>query len=201
MLYRFAWTLCRTILLFLRGMEVHGLENIPASGGLVVASNHKSYWDPIIVGCAFPKKRHIFFMAKAELFKIPVLGAIIHRLGAFPVKRDGADRSAIRIAINHLVSGEVVGIFPEGTRNKSEGTLDPHLGAAMLASKAFVPVMPVAVIGSRGLWGKVKVMIGEPMFFESYPSENKSPKHNREQLLEISRRIMERIMILMQSDT
>ena len=201
MLYRFAWTLCRTILFFLRGMEIQGLKNVPLHGGLLVVSNHKSYWDPVIVGCAFPKERQIFFMAKDQLFKIPLLGIIIHRLGAFSVKRYGVDRSAIRTALNHLTSGRVVGIFPEGTRNKSEGTLEPHLGAAMLATKARVPVLPAAVIGSRGFLGKVKIIIGEPMTFELDSADGETPKQSRKDLSNISLSIMEKVTELMDSET
>ncbi|MCL6609921.1 MAG: 1-acyl-sn-glycerol-3-phosphate acyltransferase [Peptococcaceae bacterium] len=197
MFYRFAWTLCRAILLAVRRMEVRGLENVPPQGGLVLASNHRSYWDPVIVGCSLPKTRQVFFMAKAELFEIPLLGMIIDRLGAFPVRRGGADRSAIRKALDHLASGEIVGIFPEGTRNKSEGVLEPHLGAAMLATRAGVPVLPVAVIGSRGFFGKVRVVIGPPMAFGPDFASGRGKKVSRNDLSKISLIIMDRVAGLM----
>lgn len=199
MFYRFAWMLCRTILITFRRMEVLGLENVPVRGGLVLASNHKSYWDPVIVGCALPKTRQVYFMAKAELFDIPLLRLIINNLGAFPVKRGGADRSAIRTALNYLASGEIVGIFPEGTRNKSEGMLEPHLGAAMLATRANVPVLPVAVLGSRGFFSKVKIIFGSPIVFEPGDDGEKARRTSRSNLAEISVIIMDRVAGLMKS--
>jgi 1-acyl-sn-glycerol-3-phosphate acyltransferase len=199
MFYRFAWFVCRAILLIFRRMEVLGLENVPLRGGLVLASNHKSYWDPVIVGCALPRTRQVFFMAKAELFDIPLLGLIITNLGAFPVRRGGADRSAIRTALNHLSAGEVVGIFPEGTRNKSEGMLEPHLGAAMLATRANVPVLPVAVLGSRGFFGKVKIIFGPTIVFDPGDNVEKARRTSRSNLAEISEIIMDRVAGLMKS--
>lgn len=204
MFYRFAWTVCRTFLLVIRRMEVRGVENVPLQGGLVVACNHKSYWDPVIVGCVLPRARKVHFMAKAELFKFYPLGIIITSLGTFPVQRGGADRSAIRKSLDYLTAGEVVGIFPEGTRNKSEGMLNPHLGAAMLATRARVPVLPVAIMGSRGVWGKVRVVIGQPIALEQDAGggNNKtgtgSPaRSNKKDYTRISAMIMDRVAALM----
>ena len=98
-------------------------------------------------------------MAKAELFKIPVVGHVIALSGAFPVHRDKTDRIAIRTALRLLKEGQVVGIFPEGTRSHSGEMLKPHLGAAMLALKSGAPILPVALSGTRGVWGKVKVRV------------------------------------------
>lgn len=193
MFYRFAWVLCRFVLLTVRRMEVRGAEYIPIQGGLVLASNHRSYWDPVIVGCALPKTRRVYFMAKAELFQIPLLGLIIRNLGAFPVKRGGADRSAIRTALEYLTSGEAVGIFPEGTRNKQDGMLEPHLGAAMLATRAGVPVIPVAIIGSRGFLGKVKIIFGDPIHLDQEAPEGRVKRANRNDLAEMSVMIMNRV--------
>ncbi|MFZ5632694.1 MAG: lysophospholipid acyltransferase family protein [Bacillota bacterium] len=197
MFYRFAWLVCRVILLALRRMEIQGLENIPMQGAFVLVSNHRSYWDPVIIGCALPRTRQIFFMAKAELFDIPPLGLIIKNLGSFPIRRGGADRTAIRTALDHLAAGRIVGIFPEGTRNKSAGFLEPHLGAAMLATRAGVPVLPAAVIGSRGFWGKVKIVFGEPMYFDREAADGKVKKANRKELAGISGDIMNRVAALM----
>jgi len=197
MLYRFAWNLCRMVLLAVRRLEVLGAHHIPPEGGLVLASNHVSYWDPVIVCCAFPKTRQVHFMAKAELFEIPLLGLFMKKVGAFPVRRGGADRSAIRTALQHLQSGQVVGIFPEGTRNKSEGMLEPHLGAAMLALRTGSPVLPAAVIGSRGFLGKVKIIFGPPLRFSPEDAAGKPKRAGRSDLTEISRLIMERVGDLM----
>lgn len=174
MFYWFARLLCLVVLL-LRQWEVYGRENVPGQGGLLVVSNHISYWDPVAVGCAL--KRRIHFMAKAELFAIPVLGSIISACGAFPVYREGSDRRAVQKALQLLRQGQVVGIFPEGTRSHTNELLDPHLGAAMLALHGKVPVLPVATIGTRGVHGKVKVIIGKPLEF-TRPQSRKDLKEN-----------------------
>jgi 1-acyl-sn-glycerol-3-phosphate acyltransferase len=166
MFYRLTLVLCRFILFLLRRWRVFGKENIPPDGGLVVVSNHVSYWDPVVVGCALPRK--IFFMAKAELFSVPVLGLVLSNLGVFPVYRKGSDARAIKKALQFLRQGQVVGIFPEGTRSHTGKLLPPHVGVAMLALHGGVPVLPVAVIGTRGVFGRVKVIIGRPLDFSGF---------------------------------
>jgi len=161
MFYRFARLICRIVLALLRRWEVLGAENLPVAGGVVLVANHVSYWDPVVVGCAFDRQVH--FMAKAELFKIPLLGAVIRALGAFPVRRDKSDRNAVRIAVRLLKEGKVVGVFPEGARSQTGELMRPHLGAAMLAFKAGAPMLPVAVAGTKGILGKVKVHVGRPI--------------------------------------
>ena len=161
MFYRVAKIICRFVLLVLRQWKIIGDPQLPPGRGMIVIANHISYWDPVVIGCAL--NQNIFFMAKAELFKIPVLSYIITKLGAFPVHRTGADRSSIKRALELLENGNVVGIFPEGTRNKTDVLLNPHLGAAMLALKGGVPLLPVAISGTKGFWGRIKVVIGEPI--------------------------------------
>ncbi len=166
MIFRTLKFLVRIILVVVRRWEIEGAENIPGSDGVVLVANHVSYWDPVVVICAF--KRKVYFMAKAELFKIPVVGYVVGISGAFPVRRDRTDRNAIRTALRLLEEGEVVGVFPEGTRSHSGEMLKPHLGAAMLALKSGAPVLPVAVSGTRGFWGKIRVRVGRPIPVESF---------------------------------
>lgn len=166
MIFRTLKFLVRIILVVVRRWEIEGAENIPGSDGVVLVANHVSYWDPVVVICAF--KRKVYFMAKAELFKIPVVGYVVGISGAFPVRRDRTDRNAIRTALRLLEEGEVVGVFPEGTRSHSGEMLKPHLGAAMLALKTGAPVLPVAVSGTRGFWGKIRVRVGRPIPVESF---------------------------------
>lgn len=189
MFYRFARALCRLVLFLLRRWQIVGRENVPADGGLVVASNHVSYWDPVVVGCALPRK--IFFMAKAELFAIPVLGPVIASLGAFPVNRQGTDARAVKKALQLLRQGELVGIFPEGTRSHNGKLLPPHVGVAMLALRAKVPVLPVAVVGSRGVFGRVRVVIGRPLDFSG-------PGQGKEQYQEVVTAVMREISRLIE---
>ncbi|MFZ5899444.1 MAG: lysophospholipid acyltransferase family protein [Bacillota bacterium] len=191
MIYRFAWLLCRAILLLLRRWDVRGGEKVPPTGGLIVTANHTSYWDPVIVGCALRRKVH--YMAKAELFSFPVFKWLLSALGAFPVRREGIDRAALKKAQEVLAAGEVVGIFPEGTRSRTGELLKPHLGAALLATKNGVPILPVAVIGAPG-FGKVRVYIGDPVYPPA-PVKNKPSKEQMEAYLD---QVMQDIRSLME---
>ena len=108
--------------IFYKGFKLHveGQENIPATGAIIAAPNHKSDWDPPLVGIAFPN-RVIHYMAKEELFKNPVFAWILRLFGTFPVKRGAIDTSAIMRAVRELKQGNILGIFPEGTRIRKDG--------------------------------------------------------------------------------
>lgn len=153
---------------FLR-LRVIGVENIPQDGAIVVASNHLSLLDPPVIGVAATRK--ICFMAKQELF-VPVLGTIYKILGAFPVKRGGADRAAIKHGIDILEEGGALAIFPEGTRSK-DGSLGPlESGALMMAGKTRAIIVPTVVNGTDisrcgRLWPKVTVAFGKPIYFDN----------------------------------
>ena len=147
------------------GLKVEGRENIPDKGAIIVAPNHKSYWDPPVIGTAV-NNRIIHYMAKEELFKNPIFGWIIRQFGTFPVKRGTVDRQAVRQAVRELKSGNPLGIFPEGTRIKREGLGRFHSGMASLALMTGTPVVPVAVIGTMDLPkknGPLAVLIGKPI--------------------------------------
>ena len=134
--------------IFLR-LKVEGRENIPKDGPLVIASNHLSLLDPPVLGTAATRKVH--FMAKEELF-VPVLGTIYKILGAFPVRRGGADRAAIKHGIDILESGQVLAIFPEGTRNKTEDLMLPFKeGSFKMAEKTGCLIVPMAISGSADI--------------------------------------------------
>ncbi|OPX90474.1 MAG: 1-acyl-sn-glycerol-3-phosphate acyltransferase [Pelotomaculum sp. PtaB.Bin104] len=163
MFYYFTRFICRIVLVVIRRWEVRGAEHLPESGGLVLAANHTSYWDPVVVGCAID--RRVNFMGKAELFDIRLLNPIIRALGTFPVRRGGTDRAAIRKALALLEEGQIVGVFPEGSRSHTGELQKPHLGAAMLALKAGVPMLPVAISVKKGFFGKIKISIGRPLIF------------------------------------
>ncbi|MEA5535695.1 lysophospholipid acyltransferase family protein [Crocosphaera sp. XPORK-15E] len=134
---------------YFRG-RVYGRENVPMKHPLVVVSNHASYFDPPMLGSGMG--RPVAFMAKEELFEIPILKEGIRLYGAYPVKRGAGDRGAIRSAIAALKDGWLVGIFMEGTRTVDGRINDPKLGAAMIAAKAQVPLLPVS------LWGTEKIL-------------------------------------------
>ncbi len=133
--------LVRNYVRLVYGLHVTGLENVPKTGGAVVACNHISAWDPPIVGVAFG--RPLEFMAKKELFEKPLFAAIIRGLRVFPVDRGGQDIGAIKEALRRLKAGRAIGIFVEGTRNAGgAAALD---GASYLAQRADVPLVPGAI--------------------------------------------------------
>ncbi|MEB3168067.1 MAG: lysophospholipid acyltransferase family protein [Synechococcaceae cyanobacterium] len=130
----------------------NGRERVPCRGGVVVVANHGSHLDPPLLGQAIG--RPVAFMAKAELFRVPLLGPLIRALGAYPVLRGAGDREAIRIASDRLAQGWAVGVFLDGTRQSDGRVHDPQPGAALLAARAGVPLLPVAILGSHRALGR-----------------------------------------------
>lgn len=167
--------------------KVIGIENIPSTGPVVIASNHASLLDPPIIGIA--SNRPVHFMAKQELFKNPILSFIFKKLGSFPVKRGTADRVAIKNGINILKKNEVLAIFPEGTRNKTNKVRKPAPGALMMASAAKAVIVPVAVVGTQKitLFKTCKVVFGKPIYLD------KTKKYKKEDLNELSKELMQKI--------
>lgn len=167
MVYSIIRLLLRLVLSVIFRWDIKGKDNIPLSGPVIIASNHLSNWDPPLIGCAI--HRPLRFMAKEELFKIGALGWLITKLGAFPVRRGVADRTAIRMALNLLENGEVLGVFPEGTRSKTGelGTAEP--GVAMLALKSGATVIPAAITGTNRVFSegqllpRFKLRFGKPI--------------------------------------
>jgi 1-acyl-sn-glycerol-3-phosphate acyltransferase len=141
--------------------RAYGVENVPRSGALIVACNHVSYLDP--PGLAFCPRR-ISFMAKKELFAIPVLAPVIRAVGAYPVDRHGSARAAIKRSLAVLDAGGAVGIFPEGTRNLT-GDVPAQTGVALLAALSAAPVLPACVVGGANAarFGQIKVAFGRPL--------------------------------------
>ncbi len=147
-----------------------GNQNVPQKGPLVVVANHGSHLDPPILGHVLG--RPIAFMAKKELFDIPVLNWVIRSCGAYPVNRGGGDRQAIRAAIEKLSSGSAIGLFLDGTRQKDGRINKPMSGAALLAARSGAFLLPVAIINShRALVRKsflprllpIHICIGQPV--------------------------------------
>jgi len=159
--------------------RVLGGENLPTQGGMIIAANHVSYWDPLVMGCGLPKTKKIHFMAKEELFKVPGLGLIMTWGGTFPVRRGAADRNAIRTSVSFLEIGDALGIFPEGTRSKTGELKKLQPGMVMIAIKAGVPVIPTAIIGtlkfSQGcLLPQLKVSYGKPVVADPAKTEKEN---------------------------
>ncbi len=135
-------------------MEVVGLENLPADGPVIIAANHVTNFDVFPMQLALP--RPIFFMGKAELFRIPIMGAVFRNMGAFPIYRGEKDQWALNHAARVLEHGQTLGMFPEGTRSKGTGLGVAKTGSARLAIEAGCPIVPMAIVGSD-------------QFFHSFP--------------------------------
>jgi 1-acyl-sn-glycerol-3-phosphate acyltransferase len=161
-LYDFASGLVRTLMRVLWRARAYGTQRVPLDGPLIIACNHVSYLDPPGMGCFCP--RRISYMAKKELFTIPLLGSLIRALGAYPVDRQGSATAAIKRSLEVLRAGGAIGIFPEGTRNRT-GSVQPQTGVALLASLAGAPVVPAVIVGSDRATrlAKIKVAFGSPL--------------------------------------
>ncbi|MBD2140301.1 1-acyl-sn-glycerol-3-phosphate acyltransferase [Anabaena sp. FACHB-1250] len=145
--HAFKWSVISPLLhTYFRG-KIYGAENVPQTGPVIIVSNHASYFDPPIVSSCV--RRPVAYMAKEELFKVPVLAQAIKLYGAYPVSRGTADRNAIRAALEYLENGWAVGVFLEGTRTPDGRISDPKRGAALLAAKAKAPFLPVCLWGSE----------------------------------------------------
>lgn len=190
--YLFKWSVVNPMFrLYFRG-RVIGAQNVPKQGPLVIVANHASDFDPPILSSCV--RRPVSYMAKEELFKVPVLAPAIRLYGAYPVKRGSADRSAIREALHQLDLGWAVGIFLQGTRTPDGRIPDPKLGAALIAAKAQAPLLPVSLWGTHQIFPKGKklprtvpltVRVGEVI---PPPADTK-----REQLLAVTDRCTEAI--------
>jgi 1-acyl-sn-glycerol-3-phosphate acyltransferase len=168
-------------------LRVYGAERMPASGGLVVAANHFSWIDPPALGAASP--RTLYFMAKVEAHRVPGLGQLIRSFGGFSVRRGESDRDAVRTMRQIVRDGHALGLFVEGTRQRSgqPGPVQP--GAAMVAINEEVPVIPVALHSQTwrlGTFRPVSVAWGQTMTFEGLPRGGKGYK---EASVEIEREI------------
>jgi 1-acyl-sn-glycerol-3-phosphate acyltransferase len=158
-LYRTGRLLFRILFYTFYRLRVFGTENVPAEGGVVLCANHTSLLDPPLLGT--PLHRMVHFMAKAELFDVPILGFLISKVGAFPVKRGGVSKESIRLSLSFLKEGRMMGIFPEGTRSNAGGM--GKKGAASLALKSGATVVPVAIIGSYSLFRRMTIVYGMPV--------------------------------------
>ena len=177
-------------------VEVEGEENVPKEGGILIVSNHRSNLDPLILN-AFVTDRPMFFLAKKELFKIPILGKIITKAGAIPVDRKNRDSSSLKKSLWALKNGHVVTIFPEGTRMKQGQFGKPQKGAGLLALKGKVPVVPVLIEGTDVIFpkgakfprlfkSKIKLKIGKPFVLDGIKDYEEASNLIMEKIKELS---------------
>ncbi len=200
MFYQFVSLLTRFLLVLFTDCHVSGTENVPRSGPLIVVSNHQSNVDPPLVGTLVPRRTR--FMAKEELFYAPVFGLFVRWYQAFPLRRGGADRRAVRQALEILQGGGVVGMFPEGHRSLDCQLQRGQPGAAMIALRSKAPIVPVAVIGSRyavrHLWRRprIEVRIGPPFHLEA-----DRPNPSREELQRLTDEMMLQVAALLPEES
>ncbi|MBE3100791.1 MAG: 1-acyl-sn-glycerol-3-phosphate acyltransferase [Firmicutes bacterium] len=169
--------------------KVYGKKNIPAKGCVIIYSNHTSMLDPVILGCLLPRRIH--FMAKQELFKLPIIAYILNKIGVFPVKRGSADISAIKKSLLILKQGKVLGIFPEGTRNKSGEIQEFAHGTASIANRSKATTIPVALFNSYRIFKPIKVVIREPLNFEHYYEQRMNAELLEKMSAEMSKALLD----------
>ena len=195
------WIAKHLLLPVYTGVDVRGAENIPRSGPVVLASNHLNDADPALIASNYP--RRVVFLAKVELFRIPVLGQFMRLYGAVPVRRHHADLTSLRRALEALEQGLTVGIFPEGTRSGEPARLrEGWPGAALVALRSGAPVLPLAITGSQRMGlpllflrpfprQHVTLTYGEPFYLQ------RPGRLNAEAAREATRQIMQRIAALL----
>ncbi|MDI9483197.1 MAG: lysophospholipid acyltransferase family protein [Bacillota bacterium] len=190
MLYKFAAWLSKIFFRIFYKASFYGLENVPEQGALIMCSNHISMLDMFLFGPMIP--RRIYFMAKQELFKIPVLKAILKSLGAYPVNRGRGDLYAAKTTLKLLEEGKIVGIFPEGRRrNISKKKQKPKSGAILFSIESGAPIVPVGIFGNYRLFSKMCVFYGKPYY--PVPNSGKVSKHEMDAL---AQDLMDRIYSL-----
>jgi 1-acyl-sn-glycerol-3-phosphate acyltransferase len=168
----------------------YGVERVPLEGGIVIAANHFSWIDPPALGAVSP--RPVFYMAKVEAHRVPGLGQLMRSFGAFPVRRGESDREAVRTMREIVSSGNALGMFVEGTRQRSGVPGKAQPGAAMVALNESVPIVPAAIHGSQywriGNFAPVSIAWGEPMTFDGLP---KGGRGYKEASIEVERKLYE----------
>lgn len=188
MLYYFGRFVFKIYIIIVYRLKVNGLENVPVRKPFIICANHISWIDPITVGVAIPAHYKINYMAKIELFKNPVVAFLLRHVGAFPIKRDEDDFAALKKSFKVLKEGKVLGLFPEGSRSKDGQLKKAQLGAALIAVRSGVPILPVAIKGPYKLFKPLELFIGKPFVLPPLVFENREEK--KQQLEDLSSQIM-----------
>lgn len=191
--YRRAWLVLAGFFRFVMRIHPNGAENIPAEGGHVLCMNHVGAVDVISVAAVCP--RQLRFLAKKELFRVPLLGWLIRRLGACPLDRGGSDVAAIKKTVSLAASGELVGIFPQGHRYPGVNPADTPIknGAGMIAFRSGCDVVPVCIRMKKqkyALFRRVEVIFGQPI---AHAALFPNGEGNAEAYAAASRRIFDEI--------
>lgn len=171
--YQLTWWFLRFCFTIYFRWRIQGADNVPASGPVILASNHASFLDPPLVGCA--TNREASYLARESLFDVPVLGTIIRIINALPVDREGKSPKGLKAILDRLAEGWPIVLFPEGTRTSDGSLLPARAGVGLAVIKSRAPVVPVRIIGSFEAYSremkfprprKITVVFGQPMTFE-----------------------------------
>ena len=185
--YRIAYSIIAPLIRLFFPHRAVGLENLP-EGGALLCANHVSGWDPIVIAIALPKHSRLTVMAKDSLFRIPVLGFLLRKLGIFPVRRGGNDLTAMKTAMKVLNGGNRLLVFPEGTRVDEQGEVEAKGGVTMLSTRTGVPMIPVYCGGKHKFLKKTTIVFGEP-YIPEIAGRRPTPEENRGIAAEILDRI------------
>ena len=196
--YYVSRVIVRVLLFLLTRCQIKGRENVPRQGPLLVVANHLSLADPPLLDASLDRKR--MFMAKKQLFRLGPIGYLVRSFGAFPVHRGQLDRQALRQAYQVLADGLALIVFPEGMRSRSGQLRPAFFGAALIASRSGVPILPIGISGTEKLerlswfWRRpqITVNIGHP--FHLPPPRNKL---TRGELAELTHSIMQHVAELL----
>ena len=198
MFYRACWWIALLLCKILFGLKVTGAGRIPETGGVILASNHCSYADPVFIGVS--TRRILHFLAKQEAFGWFFIGLLIRSLNASPIKRGLVDLKALSDVEEALREEKAVLLFPEGTRSKDGRLGKARPGVGLLGSRTGVPVIPLYISGTacifRSLFGRVGVHFGDPV----YPREFIIPDNRKETYHKITQEVMRRIEEIKKSE-
>lgn len=187
-LYKVVYAIIWFLMKLLFPWQASGTENLPEEGGVVLCCNHTSFLDPLFVIVGATRKRQYHVLAKAELFKIPVLNWILKGIEIVPVKRGRSDVSAFKESLRYLRNGEPLIIFPEGTRVKEGAEVDGHPGAVVMAARANVPVLPVYIGTKKRMFHRTKVVFGKPYTLE-FAGRKPTPEESQRLTYDLMNRI------------
>ena len=192
--YRIIYAIAAPIIHLLFPCRTVGLEDFPEEGALLCA-NHASGWDPILIALNLPKDARLTVMAKDQLFRIPLLGFFLKKLGIFPVKRGGNDLTAMKTAMKVLGGGNRLLVFPEGTRVEEQGEVEAKGGVTMMATRTGVPMVPIYCGGKHKFLRKTTIVFGKP-YMPVIAGRRPTPDENRA----IAQEILDRIYALSEVD-